>query len=399
MRKFLIMILCFFACSCASKSDILIKEEKNYDISYNSNNFNVYSKVQLKDIIDDENIELLNGDDYVDTDTLGEKKFTLKYLHDGKKYKKVLNYTITDNDKPILINVPSTQTVTLNSEVNPCDKAVFADNYDKKPTCNIEGEYDTKQVGTYNLTYIISDSSNNTVSKKLTFNVIVPSNNTTTTKKPTTTDTKRKKISEAIEQYKNDNTMIGIDVSRYQENIDFEKVKNSGVEFVMIRIGVQSGAKKDVSIDSYYLENIKKAKEAGLLVGVYLYSTAISPEIAKEQAKWVIKTLDGVKLDFPIAFDWENWQYFREYEISLYDLSKSYLSFAEEIEKNGYKAMLYGSKYYLENMWLDKGNYPVWLAHYTDKTNYSGDHIMWQYSAIGEVDGINNAVDLDVYYK
>ena len=61
--------------------------------------------------------------------------------------------------------------------------------------------------------------------------------------------------------------------------------------------------------------------------------------------------------------------------------------------------MLYGSKYYLENMWLDKGNYPVWLAHYTDKTNYSGDHIMWQYSAIGEVDGINNAVDLDVYYK
>lgn len=399
MRKFLIMILCFFACSCASKSDILVKEEKNYDISYNSNNFNVYSKVQLKDIIDDENIELLNGDDYVDTDTLGEKKFTLKYLHDGKKYKKVLNYTITDNDKPILINVPSTQTVTLNSEVNPCDKAVFADNYDKKPTCNIEGEYDTKQVGTYNLTYIISDSSNNTVSKKLTFNVIVPSNNTTTTKKPTTTDTKRKKISEAIEQYKNDNTMIGIDVSRYQENIDFEKVKNSGVEFVMIRIGVQSGAKKDVSIDSYYLENIKKAKEAGLLVGVYLYSTAISPEIAKEQAKWVIKTLDGVKLDFPIAFDWENWQYFREYEISLYDLSKSYLSFAEEIEKNGYKAMLYGSKYYLENMWLDKGNYPVWLAHYTDKTNYSGDHIMWQYSAIGEVDGINNAVDLDVYYK
>lgn len=399
MRKFLIVILCFFACSCASKSDILIKEEKNYDISYNSNNFNVYSKVQLKDIIDDENIELLNGDDYVDTDTLGEKKFTLKYLHDGKKYKKVLNYTITDNDKPILINVPSTQTVTLNSEVNPCDKAVFADNYDKKPTCNIEGEYDTKQVGTYNLTYIIRDSSNNTVSKKLTFNVIIPSNNTTTTKKPTTTDTKRKKISEAIEQYKNDNTMIGIDVSRYQENIDFEKVKNSGVEFVMIRIGVQSGAKKDVSIDSYYLENIKKAKEAGLLVGVYLYSTAISPEIAKEQAKWVIKTLDGVKLDFPIAFDWENWQYFREYEISLYDLSKSYLSFAEEIEKNGYKAMLYGSKYYLENMWLDKGNYPVWLAHYTDKTNYSGDHIMWQYSAIGEVDGINNAVDLDVYYK
>lgn len=399
MRKFLIVILCFFSCSCASKSDILIKEEKNYDVSYNSNNFNVYSKVQLKDIIDDENIELLNGDDYIDTDTLGEKKFTLKYLHDGKKYKKVLNYTISDNDKPILINVPSTQTVTLNSEVNPCDKAVFADNYDKKPTCNIEGEYDTKQVGTYNLTYIISDSSNNTVSKKLTFNVVVPSNNTTTTKKPTTTDTKRKKISEAIEQYKNENTMIGIDVSRYQENIDFEKVKNSGVEFVIIRIGVQSGAKKDISIDSYYLENIKKAKEAGLLVGVYLYSTAISPEIAKEQAKWVIKTLDGVKLDFPIAFDWENWQYFREYEISLYDLSKSYLSFAEEIEKNGYKAMLYGSKYYLENMWLDKGNYPVWLAHYTDKTNYSGDHIMWQYSAIGEVDGINNAVDIDVYYK
>lgn len=206
-------------------------------------------------------------------------------------------------------------------------------------------------------------------------------------------------IEDALKNYKNDATMIGIDVSKYQGTIDYQKIKEKGIEFVIIRIGVQSGYKKEISMDTFYEDNIKNAREAGLKVGIYLYSTAISPQIAKEQAKWVIENLDKKPLDFPIAFDWENWQHIREYEISLHNLNETYLSFAEEIEKNGYKAMLYGSKYYLETMWYDRFNYPIWLAHYTNQTNYNDEFILWQFTNIGRVDGIDGNVDFDIYYK
>ena len=398
MKKILIIILSLLVCSCSKVKDIGISEEKNYDINLGENTFNVYDKVAIKSLINDKNIELLNENDLIDTKNIGENSIIIKYKHGNKTYKKDINYMVIDGVAPILINVPSTQSAILNSNYNPCDKAVFVDNYDKKPTCDIEGEYDLSKVGNYDLKYIIKDSSNNTISK---LNLIVKEQTSTTvstTKPSTPTVRKRYNFNDAIANFKNDNTLIGIDVSRYQGDIDYEKVKNAGCEFVMMRIGVQSGFKKELSIDSYYLKNIENAKKAGLKVGVYLYSTAVNDKIAKEQAEWVIKTLNGTRLDFPIAFDWENWQYIREYEISLYDLSSAYLTFANYIEEHGYKAMLYGSKYYLENMWMDKGSYPVWLAHYTQKTNYSSNYIMWQFSQIGEIDGINSDVDLNVYY-
>lgn len=399
MKKILIIILSLLVCSCSKVKDIGISEEKNYDINLGENTFNVYDKVTIKSLINDKNIELLNENDLIDTKNIGENNIIIKYKHGNKTYKKDINYMVIDGVAPILINVPSTQTIILNSNYNPCDKAVFVDNYDKKPTCDIEGEYDLSKVGNYDLKYIIKDSSNNTISKKLNLIVKEQTSTTVSTAKPSTPAVrKRYNFNDAIANFKNDNTLIGIDVSRYQGDIDYEKVKNAGCEFVMMRIGVQSGFKKELSIDSYYLKNIENAKKAGLKVGIYLYSTAVNDKIAKEQAEWVIKTLNGTKLDFPIAFDWENWQYIREYEISLYDLSSAYLTFANYIEEHGYKAMLYGSKYYLENMWMDKGNYPVWLAHYTEKTNYSSDYIMWQFSQIGEIDGINSDVDLNVYY-
>ena len=398
MKKVMIILLSLLVCSCSKVEDMRVNEEKNYEINLGENTFNVYDKVKKSSLVDDDSIELIDENELIDTKNIGENTVTIKYKHNDKTYKKDIGYTIIDGVAPILINVPTTQTAILNSSFNPCDKAVFVDNYDKKPTCEIDGDYDLSKIGTYNLKYIIKDSSNNVVSKNL--NLIVKEQTTTSTPSTPSTPSVKKKynFSDAIQNFKNDNTLIGIDVSRYQGDIDYEKVKSAGCEFVMMRIGVQSGFKKDVSIDSYYLKNIENAKKAGLKVGVYLYSTAVNDKIAKEQAEWVIKTLNGVSLDFPIAFDWENWQYIREYEISLYDLSSAYLTFAKYIEEHGYKAMLYGSKYYLENMWMDKGDYPVWLAHYTQKTNYSSDYIMWQFSQIGAIDGINADVDLNVFY-
>ena len=265
------------------------------------------------------------------------------------------------------------------------------------PTCEINGEYDLTKTGVYNVEYVLRDNSKNETRKKLKINVVDKISNKNNSSNNSTK--KRINISNIIDTHKNENTMIGIDVSRWQGNIDWQKVKDAGVEFVIMRIGVQSGAKKDIEIDSYYKQNIKGAKEVGLKVGVYVYSTAINNKIAKDHAKWVINILDGIKLDFPIAFDWENWPYFMEYKISLHDLSSAFITFEKEVKKYGYEAMLYSSKFYLENIWMNPTNAPVWLAHYTSKTTYKDEYIMWQLTAIGEVDGINGDVDIDIYYK
>lgn len=84
--------------------------------------------------------------------------------------------------------------------------------------------------------------------------------------------------------------------------------------------------------------------------------------------------------------------------VSLYKFNEIADSFLEEIEKNDYMPMLYSSKNYLENIW-DSGKYKVWLAHYTDKTNYEGEYYIWQMCSDGRIDGINGDVDIDILYK
>ena len=194
----------------------------------------------------------------------------------------------------------------------------------------------------------------------------------------------------------------GIDVSKWQGDINFNKVKEAGATFVMMRIGVQKSALGDLEIDKYYLQNIKNAKEAGLKVGVYLYTTAINEEMAKTAANFVIDCLDGESLDFPVVFDWENWSKFRKYQISIHELNNTFLAFDKELQKHNLSAMLYSSKYYLQIMWEDriKDNYPVWLAHYNEYgTDYTGKFDMWQLCSDGRIPGINGNVDINVLYK
>ncbi len=206
-------------------------------------------------------------------------------------------------------------------------------------------------------------------------------------------------IETVIESKKNDNTMIGIDVSRWQENIDFQSIKNAGVEFVIMRMGINSDIDKDISMDTYFRQNIEGAKNVGLKVGIYVYSAATSVDKALEHARWTVDMLVGEKLDFPIAFDWENWSKFKKYGISIHDLDETFNAFAIELKKHGYDSMLYSSKFYLENIWQNKMNLPVWLAHYTNETNYEGDYFLWQMSNVGRVPGIKGNVDIDILYK
>ena len=397
MKKIILLVfISLLLVGCKEK----VFEDKNQKfVKLIESNVPVYSDTFLKDIVElstNDNIELVSDNYKIDTDTLGEKEYEVFYKKDGKKFIYKFKVNILDTEAPIVFG-GTNKTVFVGEEKELCDLITYGDNHDGEVSCKITGDYDLNTKGTYKLIYELSDKSNNIKKVNVTLNVVekkINSGGNTTTVEP-----KRTLFSDVINAHKKDNTEIGIDVSKWQQVIDFEQVKNAGATFVLMRIGVQKTAKGELEIDPYYVENMKNAKKAGLKVGVYLYSIATSKNEAKEHAKWVLKTLDGEKLDLPVVFDWENWSKWNSYKISFHEINEVADTFMNTIKKSGYEAMLYSSKYYLESIWANKLDYPVWLAHYTNKTNYEGDYVIWQLCNDGKIDGINGAVDIDVMYK
>ena len=163
----------------------------------------------------------------------------------------------------------------------------------------------------------------------------------------------------------------------------------------MIRIGTQQGPGKDSVIDPYFKKNITGAKEAGLKVGVYYFSYAASIKEAKEQAEWVVNELAPYELDLPVVFDWECYGNLKEYKLNLYELNEMANQFLERINRSGYQSMFYASKNCLEKLWVYI-EHDIWLAHYTEKTNYEGDYLLWQFTNVGKISGIDGNVDIDL---
>lgn len=398
-KKLFIISLCLLATACG-------KEEKfnEYDIPKDINikvskiAREVFQPLMVKDLIIDSNVKVQNEDEYLNTSTLGDHIYKMSFIYNDKKYKYDIKYTIIDDQAPIMISSPNEVTLDINSDKNPCDSFVFVDNYDSTPTCTIEGEYDISKIDNYNLKAIISDSNENKLEKSFTLKVKEPIKKQTSTSSTAPVSKNRLPIANVINKYKNENTMIGIDVSKWQGYIDYNKVKEAGVEFVIMRLGTQTDTLNEISVDTYYYQNIKAAKEAGLKVGVYVANTANTTELSKKEAKWTAEILNGVELDFPVAFDFERWTIFRTFKMSLNDLKNVYYEFANTLKNEGYDTMLYGSKWYLENIWPMSNDVPVWLAHYTSQTNYTGKYLMWQLSNTGNVPGINTDVDIDIYY-
>jgi len=193
--------------------------------------------------------------------------------------------------------------------------------------------------------------------------------------------------------------MIGVDVSSWQEEIDWKKAKNAGVEFAIIRIGFGHTNSGELKMDKQFQNNIKNAKKNGIKVGLYFFSYAENEVQAKQHAEWIVKQLDGQKIDLPIAYDWENWGSFNSYKMSFYRVHNSAQVFINTLEKHGYKGMLYSSAYYLTRLW--GSNFKnQWLAYYTDKNDYTEKpFMMWQATSSGKVDGIPGFVDIDILYK
>ena len=368
------------------EGEIPVTEEKeNEEIITKELKYEFNKKVYLKDIIDTDSEEKL------DTTELGTHELTVK---DKNNIEYKLKYTIVDTKKPMIMG-STTKTTTVGKKINLVNKYLCGDNHDDKPNCYIEGEYDINKVGTYNLVYVAVDSSGNKNTKKIKLKVKEdkPSSSSSSTSKPK----KKTPIKTYIEKYKKANTKIGIDVSAWQDNINWKKAKKAGVEFAMLRIGYGPVSGNEIKMDKQFKNNLKGAKEAKVPIGLYFYSYAKTVEEAEAQAKWIVRQLDGQKLDLPIAFDWENWSTFNKYNVSFKKLSDIAQTFIDTVEKYGYKGMLYSSAYYLNNIWDDFEN--TWVAYYTSNNDFKKPYIMWQLSSSGSVDGISGSVDMDILYE
>lgn len=200
------------------------------------------------------------------------------------------------------------------------------------------------------------------------------------------------------------NMSYGIDVSKHNGNIDFDKVKNAGFEFAFIRIAYRGyGKNGSLNIDDKYQDNIKKAKKAGLKVGVYFFSQAINDKEALEEAKFVLDILNGEKLDFPVVFDPETIKedIARTDNVDGNQFTKNAILFMDEMIYHGYDAAFYTNMVW-EDYYFDMEklkDYKIWYADYNNipQTPYYFNY--WQFSDKGIVDGINGLVDLNVYLE
>lgn len=193
----------------------------------------------------------------------------------------------------------------------------------------------------------------------------------------------------------------GIDVSSWQGTINWEKVADAGVEFVFIRGAYRGTSTGALGKDGRFEEYLEKATAAGLKVGVYIYSQAITEKEAREEAEYLLNLLDGRYIELPLVIDYEYYGYGgRLYNAKLTDRQRTdiCLAFCEAVESAGYDAMVYGNASMLGDDMYAEELERVWLAHYTKKTGYKGEYEFWQCSASGSISGISGNVDLDFWF-
>lgn len=198
-------------------------------------------------------------------------------------------------------------------------------------------------------------------------------------------------------------SLLGVDVSVHQDNIDWAKVKESGIDFAMVRLGYRGYGTGEAQLDENYAENIQGARDAGLDAGVYFFSQAITAEEAVEEANLVIESLDGLDVNYPVVYDWEIIydDTARTDNISVDVLTDCCVAFCETIKNAGYMPMIYQNKRTsIFKLDLNRLNdYDFWLAEYNTEPTYYYDFDMWQYTSTGRVPGIEGDVDLNISFK
>lgn len=196
----------------------------------------------------------------------------------------------------------------------------------------------------------------------------------------------------------------GIDVSKFQEKIDWSKVKEAGVEFAFLRLGIRGYTTGEIVLDETFEYNVEKALEQELGVGVYFFSQAVSEEEALEEADFVIKELEPYPIGYPVVIDIEDVESenARTKDLTPEERTKYVITFCERIKEAGYTPMIYGNlKTFMLMLEVEQlEDYEKWFAYYsTDDFYYPYDVSIWQYSDSGKVGGIEKKVDLNISFK
>lgn len=192
---------------------------------------------------------------------------------------------------------------------------------------------------------------------------------------------------------------FGIDVSDSQGYIDWNAVASDNVEFAIIRCGYRGYSNGSVHGDEYFEWNIDNATKAGINVGTYFYSQALTEDEAREEAEFCLQMLDGRQLHYPVAYDFEKTSDGdgRADELSADQISANAEAFCEVIEDAGYDTIIYGNQNDLDqfNSKLRK-RHGIWYAEYGSIPSSGHDFALWQYSNTGSIYGIDTDVDLDI---
>lgn len=201
--------------------------------------------------------------------------------------------------------------------------------------------------------------------------------------------------------YENKTTFAGIDVSKFQGNIDWNRVKAAGIDFVIIRVGYRGYTYGTITEDPYFETNIKGALAAGIDVGVYFFSQAVTEQEAKQEAQWTLQKIAPYKITYPVVIDTEYVSGGRANSMSAAQRTNVMNAFCTEVKNSGYTPMIYASKSWLENNLIMSylNQYDVWLARYAAAPEYTGTFTIWQYTSKGAVDGISGYVDRNIGYK
>lgn len=214
------------------------------------------------------------------------------------------------------------------------------------------------------------------------------------------------KTEDGLMQYVENGTVTshtGIDVSKYQGDIDWTAVKADGIEYAFIRLGIRGYESGKIVVDEYYEDNMKGANAAGVKAGVYFFTQAVTVEEAKEEAEFVIQNLAGYDVACPVVFDVERISggKGRADQLTQEQRTDITVAFCEAIKAAGYTPMIYGNVVCFTRL-LDMtrlNDYEKWYAFYDDYMYIPYDVSCWQYTEKGNVDGIPNNVDLNISFK
>lgn len=202
-------------------------------------------------------------------------------------------------------------------------------------------------------------------------------------------------------QFANGSAKLGIDVSKWNQEIDWEAVKEEGVEFAIIRCGYRGASSGALVIDPRYEENIQGAIDAGIPVGVYFFTQALDEVEAVEEASMVIRLIEAYDVDYPVFLDSESaGGSGRADGLTAKERTAAHKAFLETISAAGYETGVYASRNWLYDRInvTDLSEYKTWLAEYAEVPAYEGYYDMWQYTSKGKVNGISTNVDLNLCY-